>query len=194
MKRLLASLVIGLLSQVGFAHDGGQAAQQADAQGADSIIRLQQRCQAFSAHDQIKQFQVKVNFKGYFVIYQPVTSCYAIPTGGAYQLGISMKSNRFQTQTLQGKLAAGQLNVSCTDIKAKKIQIKADSPHLTLQLDSCDQLNKDTIQALLFKKVQESYQGDPEMFSVDDWKSVNPEACAGLRGVAEKISESACQG
>jgi hypothetical protein len=208
MKKILLSIGVGLVSYSGFAFaiDGGgqqgqlgqqtqlgQQSQQAGQQSDDSLARLQTRCQALAAHDQIKKFQVKVNFKGYFMDYKPVTSCYGLGNNGGYQLGISMKSNRFQSQTYQGKLTEGTLQVPCTIVQARKIQVKQDSPQLTLQLDNCDQLNKAYIQKLLIDKIKESYEGDPEMYSVVGWKPVIPEACASLQKVAEKVLEGDCK-
>lgn len=206
MRKIILSFSLGLFSLGAYAdvsdlftadRDGGGQAQlqgqQVHAQD-QSIARLQQRCQAFAAHDQIKQFQIKVNFKGYFADYKPQNLCALLANTGGFNLGISMKSNRFQSQTYKGQLAQGQLQVPCTVIKGRKIQVKQDSPQLSIQLDSCDQLNKEHIEKLLITKIKESYQNDPEMYQVDDWQPVIPEACKSLEKVAEKIVEGTCGG
>ncbi len=212
MKKILLSIGVGLISASGFSSENvapgqlspsqqaqlspsqqAQLGQSQQAQGGDeNLVRLQQRCLAFANHDQIKKFQVTVTFKGYFVDYKPVTSCYALANSGGFQLGISMKSNRFQAQTYQGKLAHGQTKVPCTIVQARKIQVKQESPQLSLQLDSCDQLNKDQIQKLLLNKIKESYRGDPELYSVLGWKPIVSESCAALEKMAERVEEGSC--
>jgi hypothetical protein len=169
---------------------------------AKSLDQLRQECNAFRGDSQIKDFAIKLECNGKYILSSEVKSKIALPNHGEMTTDASTKGGRYGSGGTRADVAVAEQTVTCSKL-VKKQMSAPEGFGIPISIKNCDDLTAENVARMCEGEVRDycSEQfvdhSDSVLQSCKQDQNAQQEICQNLQGmcVLEKIEEvDTCDG
>ena len=119
-----------------------------------TLDELRARCQVYEQHDQIFPFKIKLDYSGHYYTDKTETCRVDFEHEGSSEESFSIKCDRFRVRPVEDTMPGlGQMSLSCNRYFQKQIKTNENHPNLTVELNSCDDINKPEVMQIVKQQI-----------------------------------------